>query len=62
MMASFCKAAFSVRGEVSITMTDGRHFVSQFPSAVWKWLDGKDWSSVTVYDADFNQSYGWDRI
>ena len=62
MNANFCKKAFNVNGTVSVMMKDGRYFNSNFPSAVWRWLDNKDWASVTVWNSDFGQSYGWDRV
>lgn len=61
MMAEFKKEAFDVRGEVTVFMPDGRKYFSQFPLAVWKWLQGKNWASIVVYDANLQQSYGWDR-
>lgn len=61
MMAAFNKHAFDVNGDVTITMTNGRVIFSRFPSVVWNWLKGKDWTNISVFDADFNQSYGWDR-
>ena len=63
MHAMFCQAAFDVDfGVVHITMADGRTLMSAFPRAVWKWLSNKNWRSVTVWDDQTGQSYGWDRF
>ena len=62
MNATFTKTAFDVVGQVVVTMADGRVFNSAFPAAVWRWIDGKNWKSVTIWDDRFQQSYGWDRF
>ena len=56
MNATFTKTAFDVVGQVVVTMADGRVFNSAFPAAVWRWLNGKDWRSVTIWDDRFQQS------
>ena len=61
MSANFTKAAFSVNGMATATLANGKTYTSQFPLALYKWLNTKDWSDVTVWDDDFNQSYGWTR-
>ena len=64
MMAKFCKKSFVGSGftVITMTLTDGRTFTSDFGKAAWNWLQNKSWSSVVVYDKWFNQSYGWDRV
>jgi hypothetical protein len=61
MQADFCKEAFNIDGKVWVKMHDGREFNTQFPKVVWRWLDGKDWASVSVWCNDLDQCYGWDR-
>lgn len=62
MQAAFCRESFQVRGSAVAVLVDGRVFQTSFPSALWRWLDGKDWLSVDVRDDDFGHSYGWDRL
>ncbi len=61
MMAQFTKQSFNVNGSVDVTLHSGKTYRSNFPRAVWRWLQGRDWSEVVVTDNDFTQSYGWDR-
>jgi len=61
MMADFCRDAFDVDGDVSVTLADGQVYCINNPIDAWDWLKRADWSSVTVYDQRFDQVYGWDR-
>jgi len=53
---------FHINGFVTVVLHDGRIIHSDYPRAVWRWVQNKNWMSITVTDTDFDQSYGWDRI